>query len=77
MKTNHSMRLALNKEWAVGACIGDGHRPRRKALDQAQTEAGVPPGVWTGRALPAVGLPSGQKVTERQMRQLFGEGPLR
>jgi conjugative relaxase-like TrwC/TraI family protein len=54
--------------------VGDGRRRRRKTLDQAQGEAGVPPGVWMGRALPAVGLSSGQTVTERQMRTLFGEG---
>ena len=53
---------------------GDGRRPRGKNLDQAQEEAGVPPGVWMGRALPAVGLTAGARVTEKQMRNLFGEG---
>jgi hypothetical protein len=45
-----------------------------KSLEEAQEEAGVPPGVWVGRALPAVGLVPGTQVTERQMRNLFGEG---
>ncbi|WP_351234249.1 MobF family relaxase [Streptomyces sp. NPDC002133] len=43
-------------------------------MEQAQDEAGVPPGVWIGRALPAVGLTAGTRVTEQQMRHLFGEG---
>ncbi|MET8421041.1 MobF family relaxase [Streptomyces sp. NPDC005134] len=54
--------------------VGDGRRPRRKSLEEAQEEAGVPPGVWMGRALPAVGLVAGARVTEGQMRNLFGEG---
>ncbi|MDX3772360.1 MULTISPECIES: MobF family relaxase [unclassified Streptomyces] len=54
--------------------VGDGRRPRGKSLEEAQEEAGVPPGVWMGRALPAVGLVAGARVTERQMRNLFGEG---
>ncbi|WP_327425477.1 relaxase domain-containing protein (plasmid) [Streptomyces sp. NBC_01527] len=54
--------------------VGDGRRPRGKSLEEAQAEAGVPPGVWMGRALPAVGLEAGARVTEEQMRNLFGEG---
>ncbi|MFF5279662.1 relaxase domain-containing protein [Streptomyces sp. 900116325] len=54
--------------------VGDGRRPRGKNLEEAQEEAGVPPGVWMGRALPAVGLVAGTRVAERQMRNLFGEG---
>ncbi|MEW2491874.1 relaxase domain-containing protein [Streptomyces sp. NPDC048411] len=54
--------------------VGDGRRPRGKNLDQAQEEAGVPPGVWMGKALPAVGLTAGSRVTHRQMANLFGTG---
>ncbi|MET8517486.1 MobF family relaxase [Streptomyces sp. NPDC005077] len=54
--------------------VGDGRRPRGRSLEEAQEEAGVPPGVWMGRALPAVGLVAGARVTEGQMRNLFGEG---
>ncbi len=54
--------------------VGDGRRPRGKNLDQAQEEAGVPPGVWMGKALPAVGLTAGSRVTHRQMANLFGKG---
>ncbi|MGW9132914.1 MobF family relaxase [Streptomyces sp. NPDC055681] len=54
--------------------VGDGRRPRGKSLEEAQEEAGVPPGVWMGRALLAVGLVAGARVTEGQMRNLFGEG---
>ncbi|WP_329453117.1 relaxase domain-containing protein [Streptomyces sp. NBC_01724] len=39
-------------------------------MDEAQEEAGVPPGVWMARALPAVGLVAGEQVTEGQMRNL-------
>ncbi|MET8417693.1 hypothetical protein ACWD7C_42550 [Streptomyces sp. NPDC005134] len=35
--------------------VGDGRRRRGKSLEEAQEEAGVPPGVWMGRALPAGG----------------------
>ncbi|GAA3482348.1 relaxase domain-containing protein [Streptomyces yanii] len=48
--------------------------PGGKNLDQAQEEAGVPPGVWMGKALPAVGLIAGSRVTHRQMANLFGKG---
>ncbi|MGW5276905.1 MobF family relaxase [Streptomyces sp. NPDC004044] len=54
--------------------VGDGRRRRGKSLEEAQEDAGVPPGVWVGRALPAVGLVAGARVTEGQMRNLFGEG---
>lgn len=36
--------------------------------------AGLPPGVWRGRGLAALGLTAGQTVTERQMELVFGEG---
>ncbi|WP_326793948.1 relaxase domain-containing protein (plasmid) [Streptomyces sp. NBC_00841] len=62
------------KYYGRQVAVGDGHRPRGKSLEQAQEDAGVPPGVWVGRALPAVGLVAGAPVTERQMRNLFGEG---
>ncbi|WP_406373653.1 hypothetical protein OH781_39515 [Streptomyces sp. NBC_01550] len=50
--------------------VGDGPRPQGKSLE----EAGVPPGVWMVRALPAVGLVPGARVIEWQIRNLFGEG---
>ncbi len=54
--------------------VGDGHRPAGKPLRAAQDEAGVPPGVWKGRGLAAVGLKAGDMVTERQAQLLLGEG---
>ncbi|MES4886215.1 MobF family relaxase [Streptomyces sp. NPDC000349] len=54
--------------------VGDGHRPAGKPLRAAQDEAGVPPGVWKGRGLAAVGLKAGDVVTERQAELLLGEG---
>ncbi|PZH09165.1 conjugal transfer protein TraA [Streptomyces sp. NTH33] len=54
--------------------VGDGHRPAGKPLRAAQDEAGVPPGVWKGRGLAAVGLAAGDVVTERQAELLLGEG---
>ncbi|MCM2388129.1 MobF family relaxase [Streptomyces albipurpureus] len=54
--------------------VGDGHRPTGTPLRAAQDEAGVPPGVWKGRGLAAVGLRSGDVVTERQAELLLGEG---
>ncbi|MDH6627588.1 hypothetical protein M2271_005415 [Streptomyces sp. LBL] len=57
-----------------GVMVGDGHRPAGKPLRAAQDEAGVPPGVWKGRGLAAVGLTAGDVVTERQAELLLGEG---
>lgn len=57
-----------------GVMVGDGHRPAGKPLRAAQDEAGVPPGVWKGRGLAAVGLKAGDVVTERQAELLLGEG---
>ncbi|MFI1568387.1 MobF family relaxase [Streptomyces sp. NPDC020490] len=54
--------------------VGDGHRPAGRALRAAQDEAGVPPGVWKGRGLAAVGLAAGDVVSERQAELLLGEG---
>lgn len=54
--------------------VGDGHRPAGMALRDAQDEAGVPPGVWRGRGLAAVGLTAGDVVSERQAELLLGEG---
>ncbi|MFJ2709047.1 MobF family relaxase [Streptomyces sp. NPDC087428] len=54
--------------------VGDGRRPAGKALRDAQDEAGVPPGVWRGRGLAAVGLTAGDVVSERQAELLLGEG---
>jgi hypothetical protein len=54
--------------------VGDGHRPADRPLLAAQDEAGVPPGVWKGRGLAALGLTAGDVVTERQAELLLGEG---
>ncbi|MFC5156381.1 MobF family relaxase [Streptomyces amakusaensis] len=54
--------------------VGDGHRPAGKALRAAQNEAGVPPGIWRGGGLAAVGLAAGDVVTERQAELLLGDG---
>jgi conjugative relaxase-like TrwC/TraI family protein len=64
-------------EWPYyfrGVMVGDGHRRAGKPLRAAQEEAGVPPGVWKGRGLAAVGLRDGDVVTERQAELLLGEG---
>ncbi|WP_443052102.1 relaxase domain-containing protein [Streptomyces sp. NBC_00250] len=57
-----------------GVMVGDGRRPAGKSLRAAQEEAGVPPGVWKGQGLAAVGLTAGDVVTERQAELLLGEG---
>ncbi|MER6103680.1 MobF family relaxase [Streptomyces sp. NPDC001832] len=57
-----------------GVAFGDGRRPVRQALKDAQKKAGLPPGAWMGRGLAALGLTAGQTVTERQMELVFGEG---
>ncbi|WP_079060895.1 MobF family relaxase [Streptomyces prasinus] len=53
--------------------VGDGRRPARTPLREAQEEAGVPAGRWMGRGLAVLGLTAGQEVTEQQLRNLFGE----
>ncbi|MFG2630007.1 MobF family relaxase [Streptomyces sp. NPDC048473] len=57
-----------------GVAFGDGRRPARQALKDAQEMAGLPPGVWMGRGLAALGLTAGGEVTERQMELVFGQG---
>ncbi|MFC8492938.1 MobF family relaxase [Streptomyces sp. NPDC057235] len=57
-----------------GVMVGDGHRAVGTSLRDAQDEAGVPPGVWKGRGLAALGLQAGDVVTERQAELLLGEG---
>ncbi|MGW5067144.1 MobF family relaxase [Streptomyces cyaneofuscatus] len=57
-----------------GVAFGDGRRPARQALTDAQEKAGLPPGVWMGRGLAALGLTAGQSLTERQMELVFGQG---
>ncbi|WP_244905222.1 MobF family relaxase [Streptomyces agglomeratus] len=57
-----------------GVMVGDGHRASGTSLRAAQDEAGVPPGIWKGRGLAAVGLTAGDVVTERQAELLLGEG---
>ncbi|MFK4070465.1 MobF family relaxase [Streptomyces sp. NPDC029674] len=56
-----------------GVAFGDGRRPGGQVLKDAQEMAGLPPGVWRGRGLAALGLTAGQTVTERQMDLVFGE----
>ncbi|MFJ9825249.1 relaxase domain-containing protein [Streptomyces sp. NPDC101160] len=53
--------------------VGDGRRPARTPLRDAQQEAGVPAGRWMGRGLAVLGLWPGQEVTETQPRSLLGE----
>ncbi|GHG19485.1 MobF family relaxase [Streptomyces hydrogenans] len=57
-----------------GVMVGDGHRAAGTPLRAAQDEAGVPPGVWKGRGLAALGLKAGDVVSERQAELLLGEG---
>ncbi|WP_333745734.1 MobF family relaxase [Streptomyces sp. IBSBF 2950] len=57
-----------------GVAFGDGRRPARQSMKGAQEMAGLPPGVWMGRGLAALGLTAGETVTERQMELLFGMG---
>ncbi|MFK0050455.1 MobF family relaxase [Streptomyces sp. NPDC090741] len=53
--------------------VGDGRRPARTRLREAQERAGVPAGRWMGRGLAVLGLAPGEEVTEAQLRNLFGE----
>ncbi|MCX5278151.1 MobF family relaxase [Streptomyces virginiae] len=53
--------------------VGDGRRPARTPLREAQEQAGVPFGRWMGRGLAVLGLAPGEEVTEAQLRNLFGE----
>ncbi|OKJ35031.1 hypothetical protein AMK22_17490 [Streptomyces sp. CB01580] len=43
-------------------------------MKDAQEQAGLPPGVWTGLGLAALGPTAGSVVAERQAQLLFGEG---
>ncbi len=54
--------------------VGDGHRRADTPLRATQDEAGVPPGVWKGWGLAALGLTAGGVVSERQAELLLGEG---
>nr|WP_231512687.1 MobF family relaxase [Streptomyces rimosus] len=56
-----------------GGAFGDGRRPVGQSLKGALEKAGLPPGVWMGRGLAALGLTAGQTVTERQMELVFGQ----
>ncbi|MFE3903770.1 MobF family relaxase [Streptomyces sp. NPDC059153] len=53
--------------------VGDGRRPARTPLHEAQEEAGFPTGRWKGCRLAVLGLTAGEEVTEQQLRNLFGE----
>ncbi|MFF3624936.1 MobF family relaxase [Streptomyces sp. NPDC002467] len=53
--------------------VGDGRRPARTSLREAQEQAGVPVGRWMGRGLAVLGLEPGEEVTEAELRNLFGE----
>ncbi|WP_255345664.1 MobF family relaxase [Streptomyces chartreusis] len=57
-----------------GVAFGDGRRPVGRSLKAAQEMAGLPPGVWLGRGLAALGLTEGSEVSERQMELVFGQG---
>ncbi|MEE1928813.1 relaxase domain-containing protein [Streptomyces sp. TRM 70351] len=56
-----------------GVAFGDGRRPVGQSLTDALEMTGLPPGVWLGRGLTALGLTAGQTVTERQMELVFGQ----
>lgn len=56
-----------------GVAFGDGRRPVGQSLKGAMEQAGLPPGVWMGHGLAALGLTAGQTVTERQMELVFGQ----
>ncbi|MEU1676821.1 MobF family relaxase [Streptomyces roseifaciens] len=56
-----------------GVVVGDGRRAARTSMKVTQEQAGLPPGVWRGRGLAALGLTVGSVVTERQAELLFGE----
>lgn len=56
-----------------GVAFGDGRRPVGQSLKGALEKAGLPPGVWMGRGLAALGITAGQTVTERQMELVFGQ----
>ncbi|MEV6997638.1 relaxase domain-containing protein [Streptomyces sp. NPDC093982] len=47
------------RNYVRGVAFGDGRRPARRPLKGAQEKAGLPPGVWTGRGLSALGLTAG------------------
>ncbi|MFD0257523.1 MobF family relaxase [Kitasatospora indigofera] len=51
---------------------GDQTRPHGCAMSDLQQRAGLPPGVWVGRASELLGVTG--EVTEAQLRALFGEG---
>jgi conjugative relaxase-like TrwC/TraI family protein len=52
---------------------GDVDRTRTRDATGYYTAEGNPPGIWVGRGAPLLGL-AGQRVTEEQMRTLFGHG---
>ncbi|MDQ1720957.1 MAG: hypothetical protein QOI26_691, partial [Pseudonocardiales bacterium] len=52
---------------------GDVDRTREQDAAGYYAAQGNPPGVWLGRGAPLLGL-AGQRVTEEQMRTLFGQG---
>ena len=56
----------------AGRGRGRGPEPGQDAAGY-YTANGNPPGTWTGRGAPLLGL-AGQQVTEEQMRALFGHG---
>ncbi|WP_406841787.1 hypothetical protein ACICHK_43010 (plasmid) [Streptomyces sp. AHU1] len=57
-----------------GVMVGDGRRAAGTPLRGGQDEAGVPPGVWKGQGLAAVGLTARGVVTVRHAELLLREG---
>ncbi|MFB7356062.1 hypothetical protein [Streptomyces gardneri] len=53
--------------------VRDGRRPGGVPMEDGQEQAGLPPGVWMGRGLAALGLAAGEMATERQMELLYGQ----
>src|SRR5438270_4511436 len=61
--------LYLIRQVALGYTAPGGHHDAASYY----TAEGNPPGRWTGRGAPLLGL-DGKQVTEEQMRALFGYG---
>ncbi|MCX4099261.1 MobF family relaxase [Nocardia sp. alder85J] len=52
----------------------DTNRDTDQKLAEYYSERGESPGIWLGSGLGSLGLAAGQRVTEPQMRALFGRG---
>jgi conjugative relaxase-like TrwC/TraI family protein len=75
MMTVHKLSVGDGYTYLTRQTAG-GDVPRAPGQSAADyyTQAGNPPGRWTGSGIAALGLEAGQHVREEQMRNLFGEG---